>query len=263
MPYTKPRDWADGFDGGTPITAADLNRIEDGITATTVKADAAATATALAAVKSTADAAATATALAAVKTTADAAATSTALADVKATADAAATATALAAAVPVGVVQMWAGASAPSGWLLCQGQAVSRTTYAALFAVCGTAYGAGNGSGTFNLPDLRARMPLGLNSTGTFNALGKTGGEENHTLTTAEMASHTHDFAGGVSFSWGTNMGDVHILDTGSAAAGPSTVANSLYTNSGKWDKTAATGGGGAHNNMPPYMVMNFIIRAS
>ena len=247
MPYTKPRDWVDGFDGGTPITAADLNRIEDGITATTVKADAAATATALAAVK----------------TTADAAATSTALADVKATADAAATATALAAAVPVGVVQMWAGASAPSGWLLCQGQAVSRTTYAALFAVCGTAYGAGNGSGTFNLPDLRARMPLGLNSTGTFNALGKTGGEENHTLTTAEMASHTHDFAGGVSFSWGTNMGDVHILDTGSAAAGPSTVANSLYTNSGKWDKTAATGGGGAHNNMPPYMVMNFIIRAS
>ena len=247
MPYTKPRDWADGFDGATPITAADLNRIEDGITATALKADAAATATALAAVKSTADAAATATALAAVKTTADAAAT----------------ATALAAAVPVGVVQMWAGASAPSGWLLCQGQAVSRTTYAALFAVCGTAYGAGNGTSTFNLPDLRARMPLGLNGSGTFNALGKTGGEENHTLTTAEMASHTHNFAGGVSFSWGTNMGDVHILDTGSAAPGPSTVANSLYTNSGTWNKTAATGGGGAHNNMPPYMVMNFIIRAS
>ena len=117
MPYTKPRDWVDGFDGKTPITAADLNRIEDGITATTVKADAAATATALAAVKTTADAAATATALAAVKATADAAlpkttaastyATATALAAVKATADAAlpkttaastyATATALAA----------------------------------------------------------------------------------------------------------------------------------------------------------------------
>ena len=111
MPYTKPRDWADGFDGATPITAADLNRIEDGITATTVKADAAATATALAAVKTTADAAATATALAAVKATADAAlpkttaastyATATALAAVKATADSASAASHL--------VSTWSG----------------------------------------------------------------------------------------------------------------------------------------------------------
>ena len=247
MPYTKPRDWVDGFDGATPITAADLNRIEDGITATTVKADAAATATALAAVKTTADAAATATALAAVKTTADAAAT----------------ATALAAAVPVGVVQMWAGASAPSGWLLCQGQAVSRTTYAALFAVCGTAYGAGDGTSTFNLPDLRARMPLGLNNSGTFNSLGKTGGEEKHTLTTAEMPGHSHPFVGGVTFSWGNNSGDVHIRDTGSAAGGPPVVTNGLYTYGSNWNKTAETGGGSAHNNMPPYVVVNFIIRAS
>lgn len=213
MPYTKPRDWADGFDGGTPITAADLNRIEDGITATTVKADAAATATALAAVKTKADAAATATALAA--------------------------------AVPVGVVQMWAGKAAPAGWLLCQGQAVSRTTYAALYAVCGTAYGTGDGSSTFNLPDLRARIPIGLSSTGTFNALGKTGGEEEHTLTIAEMPAHNHEpsFLGASTGTWGITGSNVAMV-------------------TGLVD-TKNAGGGGAHNNMPPYMVVNFIIRAA
>ena len=226
MPYTKPRDWVDGFDGGTPITAADLNRIEDGITATTVKADAAATATALAAVKTTADAAATATALAT--------------------------------AVPVGVVQMWAGASAPSGWLLCQGQAVSRTTYAALYAVCGTAYGTGDGSSTFNLPDLRARMPLGLNGSGTFNALGKTGGEENHTLTTAEMPSHGHEVTAGNAMpklgAWATNMGagsGWRSISSTNGSDGPLGVVSA-----------SNTGGGGAHNNMPPYVVMSFIIKA-
>ena len=252
MPYTKPRDWVDGFDGGTPITAADLNRIEDGITATTVKADAAATATELATVKSTADAALPKT------TAASTYATATALAAVKTTADAAATATALAAAVPVGVVQMWAGASAPSGWLLCQGQAVSRTTYAALYAVCGTAYGTGDGSSTFNLPDLRARMPIGLSGSGAFNALGNAGGEENHTLTTAEMPSHGHGVTAGQTMPklgvWTTNM-----------VAGSSWRSISSTTGSdGTLGVVSAsnTGGGGAHNNMPPYLVMNFIIKA-
>ena len=227
MPYTKPRDWVDGFDGGTPITAADLNRIEDGITATTVKADAAATATALAAVKTTADAAATATALAA--------------------------------AVPVGVVQMWAGEAAPAGWLLCQGQAVSRTTYAALYAVCGTAYGTGDGSSTFNLPDLRARMPIGLSGSGAFNALGNAGGEENHTLTTAEMPSHKHPVTAG------TNMPTLGVWPTNMAAGTGWRAISSTTGSDGTLGVVSAsnTGGGSAHNNMPPYMVVNFIIRAS
>ena len=253
MPYTKPRDWADGFDGATPITAADLNRIEDGITATTVKADAAATATALAAVKSTADAAATATALAAVKTTADAALPKTTAASTYATA------TALATAVPVGVVQMWAGEAAPAGWLLCQGQAVSRTTYAALYTVCGTAYGAGDGSSTFNLPDLRARMPIGLSGSGAFNALGNAGGEENHTLTTEEMPSHGHAVTAGSGMpklgAWLTNM---------AAGAGWKSISSTSGSDGTLGVVSASnTGGGGAHNNMPPYMVVNFIIRAS
>ena len=237
MPYTKPRDWVDGFDGGTPITAADLNRIEDGITATTVKADAAATATALAAVKTTADAALP-------KTTA---------------ASTYATATALATAVPVGVVQMWAGEAAPAGWLLCQGQAVSRTTYAALYTVCGTAYGTGDGSSTFNLPDLRARMPIGLSGSGAFNALGNAGGEENHTLTTAEMPSHKHPVTAG------TNMPMLGVWTTNVVAGTSWRSISSTTGNDGTLGvvTTSNTGGGDAHNNMPPYMVVNFIIRAS
>ena len=237
MPYTKPRDWVDGFDGGTPITAADLNRIEDGITATTVKADAAATATALAAVKTTADAALP-------KTTA---------------ASTYATATALATAVPVGVVQMWAGEAAPAGWLLCQGQAVSRTTYAALYAVCGTAYGTGDGSSTFNLPDLRARMPIGFSGSGAFNALGNAGGEENHTLTTAEMPSHGHPVTAG------TNMPKLGVWSTNMVAGTSWRAISNTNGSDGALGVASAsnTGGDGAHNNMPPYMVVNFIIRAS
>lgn len=96
--------------------------------------------------------------------------------------------------LPSGTVLPYAGSSAPSGWLLCDGSAVSRTTYARLFAVIGTTFGAGDGSTTFNLPDTRGRSVLGAGSgTGlTSRALGATGGAETHTLTEDEMPSHTH-----------------------------------------------------------------------
>lgn len=67
---------------------------------------------------------------------------------------------------PPGAMMAYAGATAPAGWLLCYGQAVSRTTYSALFAVIGTAYGAGDGSSTFSLPDLRGRVPAGRDNMG-------------------------------------------------------------------------------------------------
>src|SRR5690606_27390333 len=85
--------------------------------------------------------------------------------------------------LPVGVVVPFAGATAPTGWLFCHGQAVSRTTYASLFALIGTTYGAGNGSSTFNLPDLRQRFILGKAASGTGDTLGETGGQINHTHT--------------------------------------------------------------------------------
>lgn len=99
-------------------------------------------------------------------------------------------------AVP-GAIIMYAGAAAPSGYLLCDGTAVSRTTYAALFAVTGVAFGAGNGSTTFNLPDLRGRFALGKAASGTGSTLGATGGSLDHTHTgpshTHTVAAHSHD----------------------------------------------------------------------
>jgi microcystin-dependent protein len=96
---------------------------------------------------------------------------------------------------PAGVISQFAGSSAPTGYLLCQGQAISRTTYSALFAVVGTTYGSGNGSTTFNLPDLRTRVPVGQNGSGTFATLGAIGGNETRALDVANLPSHTHSFS--------------------------------------------------------------------
>ena len=87
------------------------------------------------------------------------------------------------ATIPTGGVTMYGAGSAPSGWLLCDGTAVSRTTYAALFAVISTTYGVGNGSTTFNLPNLKGKVPVGLDSADTaFDVLGETSGSKTHTL---------------------------------------------------------------------------------
>jgi microcystin-dependent protein len=95
---------------------------------------------------------------------------------------------------PPGAIMSYAGSTAPTGWLLCDGSAVSRTTYAALFTAISTTYGAGDGSTTFNLPDTRGRTVVGAGQgTGLSNRLvGAVGGEETHQLTIAELASHTH-----------------------------------------------------------------------
>ena len=101
----------------------------------------------------------------------------------------------------VGMIEMFAGSVAPNHWLLCDGSAVSRTTYSALFAVIGTTYGGGDGSTTFNLPDLVGRVPIGAGTgsaiTSTQHTLGSTGGEETHTLTPEETAlkGHTHSLS--------------------------------------------------------------------
>ena len=100
---------------------------------------------------------------------------------------------------PSGLIAPYAGSTAPSGWLLCGGQAVSRSTYATLFTAIGTTYGTGDGSTTFNLPDLRGRAPHGVDNMGgtaanrvtsggsgiTGTTLGAVGGTETHTLTIA------------------------------------------------------------------------------
>lgn len=158
---------------------------------------------------------------------------------------------------PTGAVTMFAGSSLPAGgWLWCNGQAVSRTTYATLFALIGTTYGAGDGSTTFNLPDLRQRFPLGTGTMGgtsdpgrvtsasvggsNANTLGGTGGEQTHTLTASEMDHN-------------------HALSANSTLADPGSLSYRLTsTTTGGVQNVTAT----AHNNMPPFIVMNFIIKA-
>lgn len=92
-------------------------------------------------------------------------------------------------ALPSGAMMQFAGSAAPTGWLLCDGTAVSRTTYADLFAVVGTTYGVGDGSTTFNVPDTRDRLPMGKSGT---KALGSTGGAATKVLTTGNLPAHTH-----------------------------------------------------------------------
>lgn len=92
---------------------------------------------------------------------------------------------------PAGITLPYGGTSAPPGYFLCDGSAVSRTTYDHLFAAIGTAYGAGNGSTTFNLPDFRQRFPLGKATSGTGSTLGGAGGliDHTHTVTPASLSS--------------------------------------------------------------------------
>lgn len=144
-----------------------------------------------------------------------------------------------------GSMKPWPGDTAPSGWLMCDGSAVSRTTYAALFAVTGTRFGAGNGTTTFNLPDLRSRDVVGAGQgSGLSNRpLASTGGEETHQLTEAELATHHHTIASGYGGA-GSNYG---LTWTGWQ-----------YVNN---VNTASDGSGTGHNNMQPYLALNWLIK--
>jgi len=99
--------------------------------------------------------------------------------------------------IPVGGLMPYAGATSPEGWLLCDGTAINRTTYANLFALIGTTYGSGNGTTTFNVPDMRSRMPMGAGAgTGlTSRALAATGGAESVVIASGNLPLHTHSIA--------------------------------------------------------------------
>lgn len=150
--------------------------------------------------------------------------------------------------VPSGSITAYAGTVAPAGYFLCDGQAISRTTYADLFAVLGTAYGVGDGSTTFNVPNLKGRVIVAADSTQTeFDTLGETGGAKTVTLNESQMPSHTHSFTGVFN---PTNTGAT-LAFTANLEAEESTF--NTVTNS--------KGSSAAHENMPPYFVLHYLIK--
>lgn len=182
-------------------------------------------------------------------------------------------------AIPVGGLLPYVGASAPnSSFALPFGQAISRTSYATLFALVGTTFGGGDGSTTFNLPDLRGRAVFGLDNMGGSAAsritgaggnfdgasLGNTGGAQNHTLTLSEVPTGINT----LNFS---DPGHVHGITAFAsnavvAGGGPTGAVNGFGSTTG----SSGTGisvsltdhaGGGAHTSMPPAMVLPYILR--
>lgn len=151
--------------------------------------------------------------------------------------------------VPVGAISSFGGASAPSGYLLCDGASVSRTTYAALFAVVGTTYGSVDGT-SFNVPNAKGKNIVGLDAAQTeFNARGKTGGAKTHVLTVNEMPAHKHHT--GTSYS-------VENFTTGKQAAAGTEGA---FAGTGSAQALLSAGGGAAHNNLAPFIVAQYIIK--
>lgn len=170
--------------------------------------------------------------------------------------------------VPAGGIQIFGGSTAPDGFLLCDGTAVSRTTYADLFTVLGTSYGVGDGSTTFNLPNLQQRFPMGKASSGTGSTLGGTGGAIDHTHT---VPAHYHAMGTGADLAVAINPnGNVYrgVVGTSShaVAAGSdfkyetlgTTITGRIGLVTGGVDGNAAMTSG-AQN--PPYQVVNFIIK--
>jgi len=179
-----------------------------------------------------------------------------------------------------GMIIPYAGSSAPSGWLLSYGQAVSRSTYSDLFSAIGTTYGAGDGSTTFNLPDLRGRVVAGQDDMGGTSAnrltdqsggldgdtLGDTGGSETHTLTEAQLAAHTHSVTSVTVYGF-TYSGDGPTGASGlvyASVGGAETVTEVATTSGPSTSHTASlanTGSGSAHNNVQPTIILNYIIK--
>jgi microcystin-dependent protein len=202
---------------------------------------------------------------------------------------------------PTGTITMFGGSAAPGGWLLCQGQAVSRTAFASLFAIISTFYGSGDGVSTFNVPNLVAKVPVGLDPAGTNTwaaTLGQTGGEPTHTLLVAEMAAHNHSVSATQGSHTHNDSGHTHpeaahTHDVGiqQSTLGPTNIATGQATWLPTWGagghntgataaaigtgyaqiqatsagaisiSQASVGSGTPHNNLQPYCVVNYIIK--
>lgn len=188
--------------------------------------------------------------------------------------------------LPIGSVVEWYSETIPDNWLICNGQEISRTEYSELFSVLDTTYGAGDGSTTFNIPNMSSRFAVGLDKNDTdFNALGKVGGSKsedithnhtipghthttaNHTLTIAEMPNHGH----GLAISGGTTAGQIDRValdgyDQGRWYSTVEPVGGSQPHNHGNTGSTPLTTNNNTTNTnistLPPYITVYYIIKA-
>lgn len=196
--------------------------------------------------------------------------------------------------IPVGSISLFAGSTAPSGWLLCNGQAVSRTTYSALFAVTSTTYGSGNGSSTFNVPNLSNRFPVGVGGSWASTLAGTGGssaavllehshgmGDHAHDITHSHTSSLSgggeHDHTGNT-LKNATNTGsnhyvrpigfpadETHVITNISGTHSHSVTVDPFSGSTGN-SSLGSSGSAGVTStgtqNLPPYIALNFIIKA-
>mgnify|MGYP001260337934 FL=1 len=194
--------------------------------------------------------------------------------------------------MPSGSIIVFAGSSSPTGFLFCDGSAVSRSTYADLFAIISTTYGVGDGSSTFNLPDIRGRVVAGKEASASLltsavgglngNTLGASGGAQGVTLTSGQsglpahnhtltMNAHTHTFTGTPHTHTVTNA-----LPIGASGIGAGTVtggapvttsaatvtgSNSTVTTTGTIANNSAANASSAHANVQPTIILNYCIK--
>lgn len=172
--------------------------------------------------------------------------------------------------IPAGTIWAWAGDTAPAGWQLCNGALLARSEFSRLFATIGTKYGEGDGVSTFATPNLEGKVIV---AAGGGYALNATGGSATHTLSAAEMPSHTHSVsdpghahnffyqsaASGYGYSGTINLngGIQFIAGTDNHGYPPGITIQA----SGTGISVNAAGSGTAHNNMQPYLVLNYIIK--
>jgi len=153
--------------------------------------------------------------------------------------------------VPPGTVMPFAGGTAPYGWLPCEGASYAQSQYPDLYAAIGVTWGGGDDPpNTFNVPNLGGRIPVGAVNADSARELGDTEGEEKHTLTTAEMPRHKHEFLDkrydGATYVGGPFLGDFNIADD-----------VDTYTP----ETTGSTGGGQPHNTIQPSAVVKYVIK--
>ena len=194
--------------------------------------------------------------------------------------------------MPSGSIIVYAGSSAPTGWLFCDGSAISRSTYSALFGIISTTYGVGDGSSTFNLPDIRGRVVAGKEASASLltsavgglngNTLGNTGGAQGITLTSAQsglpahnhtltMNAHTHTFTanphthtvtnalpiGASGIGAGTVTGGAPVTTSAATVTG----SNSTVTTTGTIANNSAANASSAHANVQPTIILNYCIK--